>query len=45
MRFFERLSAQALADAIEQGKFEVKPQSYNQYREAQARAFMKMVEE
>ena len=44
VRFFERRSAKALAAAIEQGKFEVKPQSYNQYREAQARAFMKMIE-
>lgn len=45
VRFYDRQSAKALADAIEQGKFDVKPQSYNQYREAQARAFMKMVEE
>ena len=45
VRFFERHSAKALVDAIEQGKFDVKPQSYNQYREAQARAFMKMIED
>ena len=45
VRFFERHSVKALADAIEQGKFDVKPQSYNQYREAQARAFMKMINE
>lgn len=45
VRFFDRHSAKALADAIEQGKFGVVPQSYNQYREAQARAFMKMINE
>ena len=45
VRFFERHSAKALADAIEIGEFDVQPQSYNQYREAQARAFMKMVED
>lgn len=45
VRFFERRSAKALAAAIEQGKFEVKPQSYNQYREAQARAFIQMIED
>ena len=45
VRFFERHSAEALADVIEQGKFEVKFQSYNQYREAQARAFMAMIED
>lgn len=45
VRFFGRCSAKALADAIEQGKFDVKPQSYNQYREAQARAFMKMIDD
>lgn len=45
VRFFERHSAKALADAIEQGKFDVVQQSYNQYREAQARAFMKMIED
>ena len=45
VRFFERHSAKALADAIENGTFDVKPQSYNQYREAQARAFMKMIDE
>ena len=43
VRFFERNSAQALAAAIEIGNFDVIPQSYNQYREAQARAFMKMI--
>ena len=43
VRFFERYSAQSLATAIEQGKFNVIPQSYNQYRLAQARAFMKMI--
>lgn len=45
VRFFERHSSKALADAIEFGKFDVTPQSYNQYREAQARAFMKMIED
>ena len=45
VRFFDRHSARALADAIEHGNFNVKPQSYNQYREAQARAFMKMIED
>ncbi len=45
VRFFERRSEKALADAIEQGQFGVVPQSYNQYREAQARAFLKMIED
>lgn len=45
VRFFDRHSAKALADAIEQGMFDVVPQSYNQYREAQARAFMQMIED
>ena len=43
VRFFERHSAQSLASAIEQGDFNVIPQSYDQYRVAQARAFMKMI--
>ena len=43
VRFFERHSARSLASAIEQGDFNVIPQSYNQYRVAQARAFMEMI--
>lgn len=45
VRFFERHSALSLAEAMEQGQFDVIPQSYNQYREAQARAFMAMVDD
>lgn len=44
VRFFERHSAQELAQAIEQGSFDVVPQSYAQYRENQARNFMEMIE-
>jgi len=45
VRFFDRHSPKALADAMEKEKFDVVPQSYNQYREAQARAFIKMIED
>ncbi len=45
VRFFERHSFSDLAKAIEQGQFDVTPIPYDQYRVAQARAFMKMIED
>lgn len=45
VRFFNRHSSADLAKAIEMGHFEVTPLPYDQYRIAQARAFMKMVED
>ena len=43
VQFFDRHSAEDLAQAMEQGGFDVFPQSYDEYRETQARAFMKMI--
>lgn len=43
VRFFNRHSSEDLAKAIEKGQFEVIPESYNDYRIAQARTFMKMI--
>lgn len=45
VRFFERHSSADLAKAIEQGQFDVTPMPYDNYRVAQARAFMKMIED
>lgn len=45
VRFFERHSSSSLAKAIEEGNFNVIPVSYDHYRIAQARAFMKMIDD
>ena len=45
VRFFERHSSADLAKAIEQGHFDVTPMLYDNYRVAQARAFVKMIED
>lgn len=45
VRFFERHSSSDLAKAIEQGHFDVAPVPYDIYRIAQARAFLKMIED
>lgn len=45
VRFFDRHSSSDLAKAIEKGHFEVTPVPYDNYRIAQARAFMKMIED
>lgn len=45
VRFFERHSSIDLANAIEQGHFDVTPLPYDNYRVAQAHAFMKMIED